>query len=197
MIRVLSKFEPNTYGGVEVDTTSRGGFKDLSPFYLGPYGWFDPMLNNHMSARNMENLWQYSKVYPEHTTSDGGLLNEWFAWSQKGYNTQKANRYPLGKGRKPLYSYWKGELLDYISAREKIYIPAYAALVIRTKSYAQLYKWIIEGYGIILRDFDGYDHKALGMSLNDVINNTNKPMGHAFVLYGLLTGLITAQGVIA
>ena len=46
MIRVLNKFETNTYGGVEVDTTSRGGFKDLSPFYLGPYIWLDGKINS-------------------------------------------------------------------------------------------------------------------------------------------------------
>jgi hypothetical protein len=196
MIRVLSKFEPNTYGGVEVDTTSRGGFKDLSPFYLGPRAWtestgLDDGTYTSVCAMNMENLWQYSKVYPEFITHDGKISPNWFEWRSVGFNMQKANRYPMGKGRKPVFSYWMGERLDYISARKKIYIPAYRDLVLRTKSYALLYQWVIEGRDIILRDFDGYDHTKIGMSLDDVINNPKKPMGHAFVIYGLLTGKIT------
>jgi hypothetical protein len=35
---------------------------------------------------------------------------------------------------------------------------------------------------IYLLDFDGYNYIELGMSLDDVINNSNKKMGHAFVL---------------
>lgn len=183
MIRVLNKFEPNPYGGVEVDTTSRGGFKDLSPFYLGPYIWLD------MKANIMENLWQYSKVYPEHVGNDGNPTSDWYEWQMTGFNSDRANRYPMGKGKKPLYSFWMGEKLAYIPARKKIYIPAYMELVLRTKSYALLYQWVMEGRDIILRDFDGYDHVKLGRTLADVTNN-KKTMGHAFIIAGLLTGQI-------
>ena len=37
-----------------------------------------------------------------------------------------------------------------------------------------------------LWDFDGYDYVAKRMSLNDVINEPKKKMGHAFVLAMLL-----------
>lgn len=37
-----------------------------------------------------------------------------------------------------------------------------------------------------LIDFDGYDHYELGMTLKDVLNNSNRSMGHAFVLAAML-----------
>lgn len=197
MIRVLNKFEPNPYGGVEVDTTSHGGFKDLSPFYLGPYVWKEFNWNAgspvEMKAMVMENLWQYSKVYPNHVNTAGALSPEWYKWRDAGFRSTKAERYPMGKGKKPLYSLWDGEILDYVTARKKIYIPAYRDLVLQTKSYAMLYQWVMEGRDIILRDFDGYDHVKMGMSLADVANNPKKSMGHAFIIAGLLTGQINSM----
>lgn len=192
MIKVIDKFKPNPYDGIEVDTTSRGSFKDLSPFYLGPYHFMD-IHGNQRQALNVENLWQYSKVYPEHVDINGNPTQHWQQWSQQGMMNRRAIRYPMGKGKTPCYSYWMGEKIDYISARKKLYIPAYSQLVTATKSYALLYKWVMEGHNIILRDFDGYDHHKLGMSLIDVVNNTQKSLGHAFVLYGLLTGKINSM----
>jgi hypothetical protein len=194
MIRVIGKFEDNPYGGVEVDTTSRGSFKTLSPFFLGPYrwdenSWFDgtPV---EMRALNVENLWQYSKVYPQYIGPNGGISPEYFEWRQRGFNNYKPTRYPMGKGKVPEFSYWHGEGLDYITARKKIYIPAYASLVIKTKAYAQLYDWVMQGMDVTLRDFDGYDYRKMGMTLAEVANNPKRVMGHAFVLAGLLTGTI-------
>ena len=39
---------------------------------------------------------------------------------------------------------------------------------------------------IYLQDFDGYNHKARGMTYDQVINNEQWKMGHAFVLAMLL-----------
>jgi hypothetical protein len=196
MIRVFNKFEPIPSNFVEVDTTSHGSFKDLSPFYLGP---INLTINEDepMHCLRFENLWQYSKVYREHATLKPGLADfgfmyeptkEFFQWRALGFSKSRAVRYPMGKGIKPLYSYWKGAHLNYIDARYQIYIPVYRELVLRTKSYAMLYNWVLQGRDIALRDFDGYDHASRGMTLRDVINNPKKSMGHAFVIYGLLTG---------
>ena len=32
----------------------------------------------------------------------------------------------MGKGKIPLYSWWKGQKLDYINARKQIYVPLYS-----------------------------------------------------------------------
>ena len=188
MIKVIQYGQPTPPGFVEVDTTSRGPFKDLSPFYLGPYTWMDGPAR--MTCQVFENLWQYSKVYPQHTSNNHPTL-EYYAWRDKGFASRRAERYPMGKGVKPLYSLWNGKRLDYVTARKVIYIPIYAELVLKTDSYRKLYNWVLQGYDIALRDFDGYDHVSQGMTLRDVMNTPKRSMGHGFVIYGLLTGELT------
>lgn len=197
-IYVLNKYGPNPYPhAVEVDTTSRGSFKDLSPFYLGPIrGTFN---QRQVNCLRFENLWQYSKVYPCHAKLRPGFdpsnpfsflpTNKFWEWQRAGFLKSRADRFPMGKGARPLYSISPItlEMLDYINSRKKIYIPIYRALVVQTRPYEMLYRWfVIEGRDLALRDFDGYDHESLGMSLSDVVNNPQKPMGHAFVIKMLL-----------
>lgn len=195
MIRVFNKFEKIPDNFVEVDTTSRGKFPDLSPFFLGPVTINED--GRQLVCKRFENLWQYSKVYVQHADLPAGLADfamlyeptvKFFRWREEGFNKDRAVRYPVGKGIKPLYSYWKGSHLDYVEARKQIYIPIYRHLVLQTKSYAMLYRWVLEGRDIALRDFDGYNHVDTGLSLSDVIHNTKRSMGHAFIIYGLLTG---------
>jgi hypothetical protein len=196
-IRILNKFEPNPYSGLEIDTTSRGNNKDLSPFYLGPVPTYEP----GVMATCVENLYQYSKVYREHTYQPKepiDLFNPmcwepsdlYYKWRDDGWRRPRAVRYPMGKGAKPMYSLWRGQKLSYIQARKIIYIPAYANAVIKTRSYAMLYEALKNGSDIVLRDFDGYDYTKTGQTLVNVVNNTKRTMGHAFVLAMLLTGTI-------
>ena len=186
MIKVISYRDPVPAGFTEVNTTSRGPFKDLSPFYLGPYAWWNAA-GNRTVCQVFENLWQYSKVYPQHAVN-GMPTQEFFEWRAQGFAKRRAERYPMGKGAKPLYSWWNESALSYIEARRVIYIPLYRSLVLRTKSYAMLYNWALQGYDIALRDFDGYDHVSQNMTLQDVIDNPKRSLGHAFIIYGLLTG---------
>lgn len=188
MLYVLNKWEKNPYPhAVEVDTTSRGGFKDLSPFFLGPLK--DPLTGQ--TCQRMENYWQFSKVYDEHFDPFTNAPNAaYWEWRNAGFNSYRAQRYPMGKGRKPVGSLsHTGELLCYIDARKRLYIPAYSALVKYTPSYKMLYDWMyVEGRDIVLRDFDGYNHHDAGLTLKDVVDNHRKSMGHAFILAGMLTG---------
>lgn len=46
----------------------------------------------------------------------------------------------------------------------------------------------MNGEPLVLWDFDGYDHQALGISLAEVIEDPRRKMGHAFVLAMLLEG---------
>jgi hypothetical protein len=41
-----------------------------------------------------------------------------------------------------------------------------------------------------LWDFDGYNHKALNLTYTQVINDSNRKMGHAFVIAMLLDGFL-------
>lgn len=181
-------------GFTVINTTSRdtGNIgKELSPFFLGPVELYEGR-----TAKNMENAWQFSKVYVEFTNEALKPTEKYFKWAHKGWSDSFAHRYPYGKGAIPLYSYWKifqngvwvEKYWKYISARKNIYFPLYAKAVFKTKAYAELKARVDNGEKIALWDFDGYDHAKRQMSYQEVVNNEQYKCGHAFVLYGLLTG---------
>lgn len=169
--------------GVVVNTTSKAAGKwetDLSPFHLGPCKLYD----KHV-ARNMENAWQFSKVYAMHTKA-GEPTQKYWDWAREGWANPKPVRYPIRRGAKPEYSLWQGEKLGYIEARKKIYAPLYAEAVQMTEGWKKLKEIYEKEDAITLRDYDGYHYTSLGMSLTEVLNNPRKKMGHAFVLAMLL-----------
>jgi hypothetical protein len=168
---------------IVIDTTSKSDnwSKGLSPFFVEGGHLYDKYY-----AKNAENAWQGSKVYAPHD-NNGTPTSDYFLWAQRIWNDTWAHRYPMGKGVKPLYSWWDGQKLDYIEARKKIYIPIYARGVIKTKAFGKLlYLYRTTKKDIYLVDFDGYNHIAMGKSMTEVLNDPNMRMGHAFVLYSLL-----------
>lgn len=183
-VYVLNPREPVREGVLTLNTTSRSTdfAKGLSPFIVGPV-----MANGH-KCWNVENAWQYSKVYAEHVDIHNDPTEEYFEWRNKGYNEKWAQRYPMGKGRKALFSFWNGERLSYVEARKKIYIPLYRDAVKTTAAFARLTEEYKKRGEIVLIDFDAYNHRLLGMNWHDVINNPDKKMGHAFVLAMMLEG---------
>jgi hypothetical protein len=152
----------------------------LSPFRLGPC-----KLYNGYEAKNMENAWQFSKVYAEHCDGDE-ITDRYWEWAEKGWKDWKAHRYPMSKGAIPLFSYWDGERLSYIEARKKIYIPLYYKAVKNTEAFSILQakheSFKKEEKTLFLLDFDAYRHKMLNMTYKDVVNCEERKMGHAFVL---------------
>lgn len=156
--------------------------KQLSPFFLGPIDLYDGY-----TAKNLENGYQFSKTYKKHTDFHGDPTHEYWQWATEGWNSSWAYRYPMGRDAVPMYSYWRGEKLGYVDARKTIYAPLYAGAVQKTEAWQKLLLMRQHGQKIILRDFDGYDHTKLGMTLTDVLNNPKRKMGHAFVLAALLT----------
>lgn len=155
----------------------------LSPFLLGPV----PIAGDDIVSLNVENAWQFAKVYKKHTDLEGFPTTEYWRWAMDGWNTKRGLRYPMGKGAIPEYSLWNGEKLGYIEARKRIYIPSYQNAVIHTQAFKNLID-IYQTYGkIILWDVDGYNRK--NKSFLEVIEDPTKIMGHAFVLGFLLKGL--------
>jgi hypothetical protein len=177
-------------GNIIVNTTSRSNnwSRGLSPFILS-----GGKLYGNYTAINVENAWQFSKVYPEHLDSNGDIKPEYFKWAEEGWNSEKAFRYPMGKNTKPLFTYWDGNRYDYITARKKVYSPIYARAVKNSPAFAYLkdlyHRASNEGVDIYLLDFDGYNHIKEGLTFSDVINNPNRKMGHAFIIWYLLEGL--------
>jgi hypothetical protein len=88
-----------------------------------------------------------------------------------------------------LYCLWGTERLGYIEARKRVFARLYATTVVVTPAFTQLLALYRERGTITLWDFDGYDHRALGMTYQDVLNCETKTMGHAFVLAMLLERL--------
>lgn len=168
---------------VVVNTTSRSTnwSRGLSPFFVGPC-----YLYGNRFARNLENCWQFSKVYEDFLTEDGDPTTEWWRWSEKGFLSERANRYPHGKGAKPKYTYWDGEHLSYVEARKKIYVPQYQAAVRGTEAFYELRK-LHKKHHIALWDFDvaNTDDDPIG-NFTSVINDKNKKLGHGYVLQAML-----------
>jgi len=186
MLFVESYFKRNEISddAIIIDTTSRSSnwTKGLSPFIL--YGGY---LYKNYYAENVENAWQASKVYLEFVDEKGEPKPEYFEWANKIWKSKYAFRYPMGKGKKPLYSYWDGKKLSYIEARKQIYIPIYSRSVVQSNAFKILKDlYNNEKKDIYLIDFDGYNHIKMQKSLYEVINDSNKKMGHAFVIYSLL-----------
>lgn len=170
-------------GSIAINTTSRSKnwSRGLSPFILGPcklYGGFE--------AQNVENAWQYAKVYKKHTDNNGNPTSHYWGWAANGWHSKWANRYPMGKGAVPEYSYWDGERLDYIEARMEIYVPVYRKAARKSTAFMKLRKLATNSDTIYLYDFDSYDNEALGMSLIDARECEERKFGHSFVLAMML-----------
>lgn len=188
MIYVIGPKDKTPPGTIIINTTSRSDnwSKGLSPFFVGPvdlYGGY--------KAQNVENAWQFSKVYYNQVDANDSPTQSYFDWAEDGWKDTYAHRYPKGKNSVPLYSYWDGNRLGYIEARKQIYIPLYSKAVKQTYAFEKLKKMHSAGGDLYLWDFDGYNHKALGLSYDQVINDPARKMGHAFVLAMLLEGFIT------
>lgn len=196
MIKVCGFRDKLPEDAVVINTTSRSKTwsKGLSPFFLGPVDLYGGYV-----SQNVENAWQFSKVYIDFLNYDAlasiedplpqefGLSPEYFVWAKKGWDDTRAHRYPMGKGRKPVYSYWNGRKLNYIEARKAIYCPLYAKAVERSEAFAKLKeeyeKAEKENYTLYLWDFDG---RVTDESYEEILNNEKKKMGHAFVLAMIL-----------
>lgn len=153
----------------------------FSPFYLGPVNLYGGQI-----SQNMENAWQYAKVYASMLEQDGTVGAKYFAWAREGWKNKIAVRYPIRKGAKPLFSLWEGKQLSYVEARKAIYLPLYRDAVVKSGGYQKLVDLGNSCEELVLVDFDGYDHREMGMTYADVLNNERRPMGHAFVLAMML-----------
>jgi hypothetical protein len=189
MIRVVGPRESGMYMPDDptfVNTTSRS--KDwgrgLSPFLNGPCPLYPGA--PAPQAFNVENAWQYSKVYKQHTDKNGDPSEEWYRWAKIGFLTRQAKRYPMGKGREPEYAFWNGEKLGYIESRKKIYIPVYSSAIADTEAFQRLIDTYKKFGKLTLWDFDGYDRFVWNKTLDEILNNEERPMGHAFVIEMML-----------
>eukprot|EP01089_Gocevia_fonbrunei_P012171 TRINITY_DN2803_c0_g1_i2.p1 TRINITY_DN2803_c0_g1~~TRINITY_DN2803_c0_g1_i2.p1 ORF type:complete len:192 (-),score=36.51 TRINITY_DN2803_c0_g1_i2:161-736(-) len=156
-----------------VNTTSQSKEewqRGLSPFFLGPIS-----LYSNYTSKNMENAWQYAKVYEDHTDpTTGDPTPAYYTWAKQGWENPKPVRFPNGRGAIPEYSYWDDKKYGYIAARIAIYCPLYAQLVEQTIAFQKLKKIYKTSTHLYLIDFDGYDYHRMGKTLNQCLLDPKK-----------------------
>lgn len=184
MLITLSRNEPAPNGFLSVDTTSHSTsnlWRQFSPFLLGPVELYDGL-----TAQNVENAWQFSKVYVDQIDGHGNPLPTYFSWRDHGFAAKRAYRHPRGRDARPVFSLWKenGQWvhLSYIDARKTIYLPLYIKAVKETDAFAELKTLYDKGVDIALHDFDGYNFRKKNMSIKDVVENPSRPMGHSIAI---------------
>lgn len=191
MINIINFNYKTPDDAVIINTTSRSNnwSSGLSPFFLGPV----KLYGNYIS-KNVENAWQYSKVYEYYLQDDGTVGDRYFNWAQEGWNKVKADRYPMGKGVLPLFSYWDGDQLSYTEARKKIYIPLYSGIVRQSAAFTKLKEiysdCLKNNQSLYLVDFDAHNLAAGTFNYWDLWNNPKIKVGHAYVLAMMLEGLL-------
>lgn len=80
-------------GALAIDVTSRSSDpvgRLLSPFNLGPIDLYDGYW-----AYNIENAYQFAKIYPQFAFDDTPGP-AYFEWAVKGWQTKKPIKYPFG-----------------------------------------------------------------------------------------------------
>lgn len=177
-----------TVQGLFINVTTSGGPNGslFSPMRLGPVKVYQGIHAN-CSAKNVENAWQFSKVYPEHD-NNGEPTKEWYDWRDKGFDDHWAHRYPMGKGATPLYS-WVGRPIDYIQARKMIYTACYTTAVYDhiSEVFLKLVNIVKENEQITLLDYDVYPGTTGdNLTFKEIINNPDVKMGHAYVLANMI-----------
>ena len=189
MIHVVNPKYRIPEGSTIVNTTSRSTdwSRGLSPFVVGPVELYDGYV-----SQNMENAWQFSKVYghTNHVDDDLNPTSYYFEWAKKGWADTWAHRYPMGRDVKPLYSWWAGEKLGYVEARKRIYIPLYSTAVRKTSAYEQLQKVAADAEELYLVDFDAHNLTPGTFDYETLWNNPAIKVGHGYVLAMLLEGLL-------
>lgn len=183
MIYIINQRYSIPEGAKIINTTSRSDnwSRGLSPFFAGPidlYGGY--------TSHNLENAWQYSKCFEYYLQEDNSVGERYFTWAKEGWNSIRANRYPMGKEAKPLFSYWDGEKLSYVEARKKIYIPLYAKAVQKTFAFKKLKEMYDPEKELYLVDFDAHNLTPGTFDYWDLWNNPNIKVGHAYVIAMLL-----------
>lgn len=187
MIKVVSYQFKAPDQALVINTTSRSNdwSRGLSPFFCGPVALYDQFV-----SQNVENAWQYSKVYEYYLEDDGTVGERYFKWACAGWDSIRAERYPMGKGSYPLYSYWEGKQLSYVEARKNIYIPLYSESVRKTDAFTQLKKLYLTGQDLYLRDFDAHSLAPGSFNYWDLWNNPKIKVGHGYVLAMMLEDLL-------
>ena len=181
----------------------------------------------------MENYWQFSKVFekvdeikqpisqykpgairwqhPEEIhLVDDKLTEKYWNWRIKGFESKVWVRYPNGyKNHSTVVGTVIGtpdnyEIIDYITARKKVYYKKYREIAIQTRQFKILKKKLEKGECIQINEVDGPTYKDEypynlvvdgSIEINekiliDLINSPTQTFGHGYSLAACLLGIV-------
>lgn len=162
-IKSLEKLYPNA---LIIDVTSKSESKwvQLSPFY--PHGGIPVPNSEGVVATCVEAIWQGLKVFQNADIDLTVFRND----TMKDLK-RTTRRYGIPKGHR--FGVYSNELLSYIEARKKIYIPSYY-WVLKNKVWSMVNELveISKSKDIVLLDYE----------TNCDIENGSKPLSHAYLI---------------
>jgi len=151
---------------IDVTSNSTDEFRQLSPFY--PVGNIPIPGMDDKKALCVEGIWQGLKVFENYNWDES-----YFHKSTKNIK-RTVRRFGRVKGH-----FYKGEILGYVDARKKIYLPAYR-YVLENRSSELIAK---------LRDKASKNTLVLlDYTTNDSILDPSKPLSHAAVIRAAILG---------
>ena len=232
----VGRYQDNTYAQYDGFTSIPVIMKSHNKkwFPLSPYSLTDE--NGYI----MENIWQFSKIYDtvpksrqiysrydstviweygqETHMQNGTVLDSYWNWRRLGFSNEYPVRYPVGFRNKSkvvgsVFVNLDGtiEILDYITARIKIYLAEYVRLVKQRPEFYELRDRLHGGENLLIQDPDGPHQESLQYykdkynvsdtfiehdtvvvtvdSMNLLIKDSKHSFGHGYCLAGSLLGL--------
>jgi len=145
-----------------------------------------PVEKDGVECKLMENLWQFSKVFPsEVDAKTGDPLPKFFERRKVMFAASKGKRHKM-KGQKPAYSYWQGHRWSYLEARRELYLPVYVEYVQKTDGWRQLLTLHKRGVNLLILGYDGRAYTDLDAEFA----NGAASFGHELILCAMLQGKI-------
>lgn len=118
---------------------------------------------------------------------DTAFQNPLFDSRNEGFDANKPRvRRAYDRPSKAEFWWWNGEILDAITARQKIYATLYRQYATQTPGFKRLQEIVANGDDLVIFDYDGYDWKDLGMTPADCVQDRNHSFGHGLVINLLL-----------
>jgi len=213
----------NKYRDIIVHTTGqmspyvmRVDYQDHKPIFenlwqfskIWPSGPAVKQRVSHYNA-NLGMRWEHDAFDDHFDGKTGKPTDSYYEWRSKGWKNKRWVRYPTDYKNHPnaLGSVYHNpktgevEILDYISARKKIYFSEYLKGLKKTQSFKNLKKKYDSGEYIRIIEVDGPKYnpdaypynltKNYGINideeiLNDLINNPSQAFGHGYCIAAAL-----------
>jgi hypothetical protein len=173
-------------GKISFDVTSRSHkwTRYFSPFFVGPIEMYDGYISH-----NLENCYQYSKVFSQHINHEQNPTQSYFDFAKKGWESKTPVKYPMGAWETPLFHFWDGKKLSHKEARKTIFLDNYVKAVKDTEKFKSLKKISEQYEEVYLIDFEGYNFRNLNMTYQDVLES-NFTFGQGMVLSMMIDGFV-------